>query len=211
MVMPTDFFTKYASMTALAGFILFNVFGFLAIALYPSPFSLLEDPFSAVGAVVTGNYAAGMLSSGLALAGVMWMPIVFVYLRELASNGKVKSQPFAAIGFIMQLVGRVGVILVGAFPTRPWKGVHDAVAITWMAGEVLGLIFIMIEMFRSPAECKWGLGAVLAIVVGVSSWLPYAFGAWDGMGVSEFITTLAVYCYSIALWVRAYKGKAAIE
>jgi hypothetical membrane protein len=213
MFMPPDqidFFTKYAAITAIVGFGLFNAFGFSAIALYPFPFSLLHDPYSAVGAVLTGNYAAGVLSSGLALAGSLWIPIVLVFLREIIAGGKAKAQPFALAGFVMQLVGRVGVILVGTFPTQPWRGTHDAVAIVWMAGELLGVIFIMVEMFRSPAERKWGLSAVLAIVVGSLSWLPYAFGAWDGMGVSEFVTMSAVYAYSVALWVRAYKGNAAI-
>jgi uncharacterized protein (UPF0210 family) len=50
----------------------------------------------------------------------------------------------------------------------------------------------------------------LVNVVGTVAWIPYAAGAWDGMGVSEFITMTVVYAFNIALWVRAYKGGAEI-
>lgn len=208
--MNPDFFTKFASMTAIIGFGLFIAFGLAAALLYPFPFSLLADPYSKVGAIVTGNYAAGMLSAGLAVTGAFMIPVVVAFLRETVDHGKGRRMPVVSIGFIMQLAGRAGMILVGVFPTRPWKGIHDAVAITWMAGEVLGMIFIMIEMFRWPTERKWVLVATLVIVAGIVSWLPYAFGTWEGMGMSEFITMLTIYAYSLGLWVRAWKHGAAI-
>ncbi len=206
-----DFFTRYAVAVAFLGFVIFNVGGLTAMALYPFPFSLFHDSYSEVGSIVTGNYGAGLLSAGLALSGILWIPIVLVYARAAIDAGKAKAQPFAMIGFTFQLVGRVAMILVGVFPTKPWSSTHDVVAIMWMAGECLGVILIMIEMLRTRKERAWGIAAILANMVGTVAWLPLAVGAWKGMGVSEFITMTAVYVFNMALWLRAYKGGAEID
>ncbi len=205
-----DFFTRYAVIVAFIGLALFNIGGFAAMALYPFPFSLLHNSYSEVGAIVTGNYGAGLLSAGLALSGALWIPVALVFAREVIEGGKAKSQPFALAGFVSQLAGRIAMIAVGAFPTKPWGGTHDAFAIIWMMGECLGVILIMIEMFRSREERAWGIAGLIVNVVGTVAWIPVMTGAWDGMGLSEFITMTAVYVYSAVLWIRAYKGKAAI-
>ncbi len=208
--MRADFFTRYAVIVAFVGFALFNAGGLLAMALYPYPFSLFHDSYSEVGGVVTGNYGAGILSVALALSGALCFPVVVVYAREVIGVWKTRPQPSALIAFAFQLVARVAIILVGAFPTKPWRGTHDAVAIVWIAGETLGVILIMVEMFRYRKEFWWGIGAALVIAAGTIAWIPYATGAWDGMGVSEFITMLAIKVFNMALWIRAYKGGAAI-
>ncbi len=207
--MAADFFTRYSVIVAFIGFATFIVGGLAAMALYPDPsFSLFHDSYSEVGAIVTGNYGAGLLSVGLALSGILCFPVVIVYGRAAIDSGKAKAQPFAMVGFSFQLAGRVAIILVGAFPTKPWGSLHDTVAIVWMAGESLGVILIMVELFRYRKERAWGIGAALVNAVGTLAWLPIAMGAWEGMGVSEFITMLAVYAFNIALWIRAYKGGA---
>jgi len=208
--MRADFFTRYAVIVAFVGFALFNVGGFVAMALYPYPFSLLHDSYSEVGAIVEGNYGAGILSVGLALSGALEFPVVVVFGREIIASGKARTQPFALLGFVFQLVARVAIILVGAFPTRPWRGTHDAVAIVWIAGETLGVIFIMVEFFRWRKELWWGIAGALVIAIGTIAWIPYAAGAWDGMGVPEFVTMTALYAFNVALWIRAYMGGAAI-
>ncbi|MEX2727961.1 MAG: hypothetical protein Q6353_011960 [Candidatus Sigynarchaeum springense] len=208
--MRADFFTRYAVIVALVGFALFNAAGFIAMAIYPYPFSLLHDSFSEVGAIIDGNYGAGILSVGLALSGALEFPVVVVYGREIISRGKASSQPFALLGFVFQLVARVAIILVGAFPTRPWRGTHDAVAIVWIGGESLGVIFIMIELFRYRKERWWAIADVLVIAVSTVIWIPYAAGAWEGMGIPEFVTMTAIYAFNLLLWIRAYMGGAAI-
>ncbi|MBN2151999.1 MAG: hypothetical protein JW839_11165 [Candidatus Lokiarchaeota archaeon] len=208
--MRADYFTRYAVIVAFLGLALFNVGGFLAMALYPYPFSLLEDSYSEVGAIVDGNYGAGVLSVGLALAGALEFPIVVVYAREVVAGGRARSQPFALIGLAFQLLARVAVVFVGAFPTLPWRGAHDAAAILWIGGETFGVIFLMIELFRWRKELWWAIGGALVIAAGTIAWIPYATGAWEGMGVSEFVTMTLIYAFNVALWIRAYKGGAAI-
>lgn len=205
-----DFFTKYAVFTAFLGFGVFSLFIFIAMMLFPSSWSAVSSAFSDYGMIVTDNYAAGFFEAGLAIGAYSWMPILIVYLRRIVKDFPQAKQTCGLIGFITQLVGRVFAILVVAFPTKPWGRIHDNIAVIWLGCEIISLIFIAIEMLRGKKDRLWGLVPFIFIGVGVILWIPYLVKIWPGIAIPEIGSIALVFSYSIALWIRAWKGKTAI-
>ena len=218
----TDFFTKYAVFVAFLGFGLFFMFQFIAMAFYANPgrpWNPETGAFSDFGSIYQDSKAAGFSRPAWCWARRSAMPVVVVYLREMLKTWKQVPQVFGLIGFLCQLLGRVFGILIGAFPTTPWGRVHDDIAYAWLAGELIGSAFIAIEMLRGAKVNKikrknpdllWGIMPFVLIVVGIAGWTPYFLGIWRGVGIPEIFSILAVFAYSIALWIRAWMGNASI-
>lgn len=212
MFMEPDFFTRFAAIYALIGFVLFMVFGLTAVAIFHPPFDWINNDYSAVGAITDGNVSAGFLNAGLAVAGALWIPVVIACLRQLHLGKQLRARFFASAGFIAQLAGRVAMILVGAFPTEPWHAVHVPMAITWMAAETAGVAFIMLDItllqFRTRVQRgskkDWMLAAIAVIVACSLSWLPVLALGLEGYAIPEFVSMLAIYAFSIAIWIKAY-------
>ncbi len=207
----TDFFTKYAVFMAFLGFGLFILFLFIALSFYPYPLVLTDDAFSDIGSIFTGSKAAGFFAAGMVIGGMSWIPVIMVYLREIFKNWRERKQGWALIGFLFQLLGRVFAILIGAFPSDPWGRIHSYIASMWLAGEVFGLIFIMIQMFQSKKELAWAIAPIALLAGAIFFWIPYIDETWGGIAIPEIASIIAIFSYSFALWIRAWYGKVAIE
>jgi hypothetical membrane protein len=147
------------------------------------------------------------------------MPVIVVYLRQMVKTWKQTPQVCGLIGFLCQLVGRVFGILIGAFPTTPWGNVHSDISYTWLGGEIFGLIFIAIEMFRGAKVGKvkrknpdllWGILPFILLAAGIAGWTPFFLHIWKGVAIPEIFSIICVFTYSIALWVRAWIGNTSI-
>jgi len=208
--MPLDFFTRFAVAMAFLGLGVFILLISITVMLFPFPWSVVDDSFSDLGGIVTGNHAAGFFAVALCLGAVSWMPVVVVYVRELKVNWKACRQISGLIGFIFQFSGRAIAVVVCMFPTQPWHKVHDYIAGAWLGCEIVGLVFIAIEMLRGRMDTTWGIVPFAFIFAGVAFWMPYLLGIWGGIAIPEIASMTLVYAYSMALWARAWQGKAAI-
>ncbi|MEX2715226.1 MAG: hypothetical protein Q6353_004600 [Candidatus Sigynarchaeum springense] len=208
--MPPDFFTRFAVIMAFLGVGLFILLISTAVVLFPFPWNAVDDSFSDLGSILTGNYAAGFFAASLSLGAVSWMPVVLVYVRALLANWKGCKQVCGLLGFMFQLAGRAIAVVVCMFPTQPWHKVHDYIAAAWLGCEIVGLVFIAIEMCRGRKDMAWGFIPFVLIFVGVAFWLPYVLGIWGGIAIPEIASMVLVYSYSMALWARAWQGKVAI-
>ncbi|HME55638.1 MAG TPA: hypothetical protein VKM55_25755 [Candidatus Lokiarchaeia archaeon] len=205
-----DFFTKYAVVVAFLGLGVFVMLIFIAMMLYPSSWNAENSAFSDYGSILTGNYAAGFFEAGLAIGAYSWMPIIIVYLKGIVRDFRQAKQTWGLLGFMIQFMGRVFAILVVAFPTKPWGRIHDNISIIWLGCEIISLIFIAIEMLRGKKDRLWGLIPFILIAVGVIFWLPYLLDVWKGIAIPEIASVALVFSYSIALWIRAWRGNVAI-
>ena len=201
--MKSDFFTRISIILAFIGFGAFMVLGSLAILFYAPGWSILDDSFSIAGSIIPGNDTSVVLMMlGLGISGALMIPVAFAFMKSAAGNLKEKKQYFAFIGCILQVVGRVFMILVGLFPKIPWDEVHDSIAIVWFVGEVSGMVLIGIEMLRGKRDIAWGIVALVLVALGGLLWIPY--GDWyDGAAIPEIASVAAIYGFAIAMWIRA--------
>lgn len=208
--MPTDFFTRYAVVIAFIGLGLFTLFIFICLALYPFEWNPIDNAFSDMGRILSGNLVAGFFTVSLTFGAASWMPITLVYLREIVKNWREFRQYWGFIGFTLQAIGCIFAILICAFPMVPWLVIHDLFAAMWLISEVLGLMFVAIEMLRGKKDRTCGIIPFVIIPVGICFWVPYFLEIWTGLAIPEFISITIIYSYSMALWVRAWRGQSAI-
>nr|MDO8113226.1 methyltransferase domain-containing protein [Candidatus Sigynarchaeota archaeon] len=190
--MPQDFFTRFAVIMAFLGLGVFILLIFITLMLFPFPWNIFD---------ITGNYVARFFAAGLSIGALSWMPIVVVYIRELVANWKACKRTSGLIGFIFQFAGRAIAIVVCMFPTQPWHKVHDYIAAAWLGGEIIGLIFIAIEMLRGKKDFVFILVGCVFILVGATFWVPYLLEIWNGIAIPE-ISSMILATYLGAILVE---------
>ncbi|MFX0098402.1 MAG: DUF998 domain-containing protein [Candidatus Hodarchaeota archaeon] len=203
---------KASVIVAFIGFIMFMVFGTLALVLYPPIWNIFDDSFSTAGAIIPGNPGTVLMLNGLAMAGILMIPISLIYVKHYLKEGS-KIKYLIIICFFMQVISRVFMIFVGLFPTKPWGSLHDNFAIVWFGGEALVTIILSFLMLGTKKTKEINkdipLGIVYLILNAVSFffWLPCILEIWEGMAIPELYSVGVIYSFSMILWGRAYNGK----
>ena len=202
---------KASAIVAFIGFISFMVFGTLALTLYPPGWNIFDDSFSTAGAIIPGNPGTVLMLNGLAIAGILMIPINLIYIKYYMKEGT-KIKYLLIICFVIQVISRVFMIFVGLFPTIPWGPFHDAYAMVWFGGEAVVTIILSLVMLGTKKTKEVNKDRVLGIVylilnaVSFLFWLPCILGIWEGMAIPELYSVAVIYSFSMILWVRAYNG-----
>jgi hypothetical membrane protein len=135
-----------------------------------------------------GSDAASVFNFGLLLTG--FLTIIYA-TTSFKKHAKITSYALTLVGFSLQLVGAFDEV---------YGMLHTQISVLFFATLALASICYMIE--------KRSLLAVLALIVGVASWILYGLEVYSsGIAVPEAISAMATATWVVLSALRIYLNK----
>lgn len=157
-----NFKLSIGPITGIIAFIIFMVFTFTSVALYPTHYTLLYDWLSNLGNINFNPLGAVFFNWGCIIAGLILIPF-FIWLYEWKPVQK-WSKVLLLIGIILGIFASISLIGVGVFPENYIK--QHIMAATGVFGSLFIIIILLsISLFKHPkfmhSVAYWGIVSVL--------------------------------------------------
>ncbi len=98
----------------LLAFIVFTIFTFISLVLYPQPFSVLFDWLSNLGNVNLNPVGAVFFNWGCIITGIILIPFVINFYRW--NQGKISERILLILTILLGIFASISLIGVGVFP-----------------------------------------------------------------------------------------------
>jgi hypothetical membrane protein len=155
-----------SSFTGILAFIIFTIFTFTSVALYPTPYNPLYDWLSNLGNINFNPVGAAFFNWGCIITGLILIPF-FMGLYRWRPEPKY-CQVLLFIGIILGIFASISLIGVGIFPETHIK--QHILAATGVFGSLFIIIILLsISLFKHPKfihlVAYWG---ILSILIDIS-------------------------------------------
>ena len=142
-----------SSITGLAALIIYSIFTFTAVALYPAPYNPLYDWLSNLGNVNFNPAGAFFFNSGCILTGIILVPFFVGLYRWYEPIPWKKILLFA--GQAAGIFAAVALIMVGIFPETHIASHMLAAGLMFKALFVAMVILNLGPLFTHPRFMRW--------------------------------------------------------